>query len=89
MQSILPTCTSLQDTAVDNGGAGLVLDLAVITAGGLEGLDDSHGLLVGNLAEDDVAAVQPGGDDGGDEELGAVAVDEALEQCANNACRVP
>jgi hypothetical protein len=36
-----------------------------------------------------VAAVQPGGDDGGDEELGAVAVDEALEQCANNACRVP
>lgn len=47
------------------------------TAGGaasLDGLDDVDGLLVSNLAEDDVAAVEPRGDDGGDEELGAVAV---------------
>lgn len=32
-------------------------------------------LGVRDLAEDDVAAIQPGGGDGGDEELGAVAVD--------------
>ena len=33
-----------------------------------------HRLLVCNLAEDDVLAVKPAGDDRGDEELGAVSV---------------
>jgi hypothetical protein len=65
---------SLQGTTVDNGGAGLILDLAVVTASGLEGRDNGQGSLVSDLAEDDVAAVQPGGHDGGDEELGAVGV---------------
>ena len=37
-----------------------------------DGVDDVHAL--DDLAEDDVAAVEPLGLDGGDEELGAVAV---------------
>nr|WNZ75859.1 hypothetical protein [Trichoderma harzianum] len=65
---------SLQDTGGGDGGAGLVLNLAVITTGGLESSNNGHGLLVSDLAEDDVAAVQPRGDDSGDEELRAVAV---------------
>jgi len=73
IQSTLLLYTSLQGTAVNNGGARLILDLAVITAGGLEGHDNVHGVLV-DLAEDDVAAVQPRGDNGGDEELRAVGV---------------
>jgi hypothetical protein len=32
-----------------------------------------HGLDIGDLTEDDVLAIEPRGDDGGDEELGAVA----------------
>ena len=40
----------------------------------LDLLDNLLPLFVRNLAEDDVAAVEPGGDDGGDEELGAVGV---------------
>ena len=55
-------------------GDGAALDLT--TAGAL-GLDLPHELLavlVSDLAEDDVLAVQPAGDDGGDEELGAVGV---------------
>jgi len=73
IQSTLLLYTSLQDTGVGNGGARLILDLAVITAGGLEGHDNGHGVSI-DLAEDDVAAVQPRGDDGGDEELRAVGV---------------
>jgi hypothetical protein len=65
---------SLQGTAGGDGRARLILDLAVITTSGLKGLDNIQGLLVGNLAENDVAAVQPRGDNGGDEELGAVAI---------------
>jgi hypothetical protein len=38
----------------------------------LDGLDDVHAL--DDLAEDDVLAVEPGGGDGADEELGAVGV---------------
>ena len=48
------------------------------TGGGTKGLDlldDVHGLLISNLTEDDVLAVEPRGDNGGDEELGAVAVE--------------
>ena len=65
---------NLSLTAVDDGGAGVVLDSTALGASGLEGADNIHGGLVGDLAEDDVAAVQPRSDDGGDEELGAVAI---------------
>jgi hypothetical protein len=60
-------------TAVDDGG----LDVAAEGAGGgaesLDLLDDLHGLVISDLAEDDVLAIEPRGDNGGDEELGAVA----------------
>jgi hypothetical protein len=62
-----------RSTRVDDGGAQAVLDSTGLGAGGLEGLDDVQGVLVSDLAEDDVAAVEPRGNDGGDEELGAVA----------------
>lgn len=58
---------------LDDGRLLAVLDGTAGGTGSLDGLDDLEGLIVGNLAEDDVAAVQPGGHDGGDEELGAVA----------------
>lgn len=60
----------------DGGRAVLVLDGAAGGAAGLDALDDAHGLgvAVGHLAEDDVAAVEPLGLDGGDEELRAVGV---------------
>jgi hypothetical protein len=57
-----------------NGGDTIaVLDGTAGRAASLNGLDDGDGLGVSDLAEDDVAAVEPRGDDGGDEELGAVA----------------
>lgn len=62
----------LELAAVDDGGGDLGRDFAVAGARGLDGADDGHGLVVCDLAEDDVLAVQPAGDDGGDEELGAV-----------------
>ena len=65
----------LQLSGTDNGRRVVVLDLAGAAAGGLDGLDDPHRLVVGNLAEDDVLAIEPGGHDGGDEELRAVAGD--------------
>jgi hypothetical protein len=46
--------------------------LAGLGSDTLDGLDNVETLL--DLAEDDVLAVQPGGLDGADEELGAVAV---------------
>jgi hypothetical protein len=63
-------------TGLDDGRGVLVLDRARVAAASLDGPDDALGLgiVIGDLAEDDVLAVQPGGDDGGDEELGAVAV---------------
>ena len=67
----------LLGTSVDDGwwvGGGL--DGAAAGAAGLDGLDDALrlGVVVRDLAEDDVAAVEPRGHDGGDEELGAVGV---------------
>lgn len=58
-----------------DGGGVLVLDGAGVAAASLNGADNTLGLniIVGNLAEDDVLAIEPRGDDGGDEELGAVA----------------
>lgn len=60
-------------TAVDDGG----LDSGADGAGGgtesLDLLDNVQGLGISDLAEDDVLAIEPRGDNGGDEELGAVA----------------
>ena len=50
--------------------------------GAVEVLDLAHNLhALGNLAEHDVAAVQPGGFDGADEELGAVGVGAGAVYC--------
>lgn len=59
----------------DGGDTLAVLDGTAGGAASLDGLDDANGGLVRDLAEDDVAAVEPRGDDGGDEELGAVAME--------------
>ena len=64
----------LELTAVNDGGLLGVVDGAGSGASGLESLDNPHGLVIGNLAEDDVTAIEPRGLDGSDEELGAVAV---------------
>jgi len=47
----------LGSAGVDDGGLKLELDLAGAGASVLEGLDDVHGLLVSDLAEDDVLAI--------------------------------
>lgn len=57
---------------VDDSWLELKLDLTSSTAGGLELLDNLHAGIICDLAEDDVLAIEPRGDDGGDEELGAV-----------------
>lgn len=57
--------TGVDDSGVTPGGTRL-------GTAALDGVDDV--LATGDLTEDDVLAVQPGGDDGGDEELGTVAV---------------
>ncbi len=60
--------TSLRDDGVLG-----VLDLAGCAASSFDGLDDLHRLRIRNFAEDDVLAVQPTGDNGGDEKLRSVA----------------
>lgn len=62
----------------DGGGSTATLDGTRAGTASLDGLDDGHGgdVTGGDLAEDDVAAVEPAGHDGGDEELRAVAVRE-------------
>ena len=60
-------------TAADDGGLDVGADRAGGAAESLDGLDNVHGLLVCDFAEDDVLAVEPAGDDGGDEELGSIA----------------
>jgi hypothetical protein len=60
----------------DGGGSTTATDGTGGRTASLDGLDDGHGggVTVGDLAEDDVTAIEPAGDDGGDEELRAVAV---------------
>ena len=60
-------------TAVDDGGLDSGADGAGGGAEGLDLLDNLQGLIISDLAEDDVLAIEPRGDNGGDEELGAVA----------------
>jgi len=66
----------LLSSTVLNGRLLRELDLAATTARSLDGLDDGHALRIGviNFTEDDVLAIEPAGDDGGDEELRAVGV---------------
>jgi hypothetical protein len=72
----LAPLSRLNLAAVDNGGplAKSLVDVALLGTSELQSLDDLHRLQVSDLAEDDVAAIEPRSDDGGDEELGAVAV---------------
>ena len=60
----------LKNTGLGDGDLGL--GLAGLGALVLDSLDDVE--TFDDLAEDDVLAVEPRGDDGGDEELGAVTV---------------
>jgi len=71
------TTTRLELASGGNGGGSTTATDG--TGGGtasLDGLDDGHGgdVTVGDLTEDDVTAVEPAGDDSGDEELRAVGV---------------
>lgn len=59
--------------AVDDGGLDGRDDSSGVVTGLLESENGLQGLLISNLAEDDVLAIEPAGDDGGDEELRAVA----------------
>jgi hypothetical protein len=70
----------LGSTAVNDGGLDLVLNLTRAGTGGLKLLDDVQALAVGNLTEDNVLAIEPRGDDGGDEELRAVAASQKIRQ---------
>ena len=63
----------LQLARVDNCGILVVFDLAGAAAGSFDGFYDVEGFLVCDFAEDDVLAIEPAGDDGGDEELGSIA----------------
>jgi len=75
MRPSCPCCRTahLGSTTVHDGGLELVLDLAGTRSGTFEILDDLHAGVIGNLAEDDVLAIEPRSNDGGDEELGTVA----------------
>jgi len=67
--------TNLELAGIDDGRRVLVLDGTSVATAGLDGADNAHRLdiVLGNLSENDVLSVQPGGDDGGDEELRSVA----------------
>jgi hypothetical protein len=64
----------LFSAGVDDGWLELKLHLTGSAASGLELLYDLHACIICDLAEDDVLAIEPGGDDGGDEELRAVTI---------------
>jgi len=66
---------NLQDTGLDNGWLLVVVDLATSTASSLKSVDDVQRWLISNLTEDNVLAIEPAGNYGGDEELGTVAME--------------
>lgn len=68
-----PCHARLSLASTGDGRGVLVLDGASVAASGLDRLDNALGLLVRDLTEDDVLAIEPRGHDGGNEELGAVA----------------
>lgn len=53
----------------------LILDGTAAASAGFNRLNNAHGLgiAVGNLAENDMLAIEPRGDNSGDEELGTVS----------------
>ena len=65
--------SNLKLTRLDNGWLLVVVDLSASTASSLESTDNTHGLLISDLAEDNVLAIEPSGDNCGNKELGAVA----------------
>jgi hypothetical protein len=69
-------CYLLDASGSDGRRAVLVLDGAAAGTAGLDRSDRLVGLdiAIGNAAEDDVLAIEPRSDDGGDEELRTVAV---------------
>ena len=71
----------LSAAAVDDRGLDSRADRAAGAAKSLDLLDNLHGGIVGNLAEDDVLAIEPGGHNGGDEELRAVAEGDVRKIC--------
>lgn len=73
--------TNLQDARLDNGGFLVILDLAAAAAGSLKRPNNMHGLLISNLAEDDVLAIEPAGYHSGNEELRAVAIETSCQLC--------
>jgi len=54
------------------------LDLSAARASLLESIDDFHRLAISDFTEDDMLAIEPRGDDGGDEELGAIGVGTSI-----------
>lgn len=80
IELILKTSTLLLGTTVDDGGLESCADLTTARAKGLEFLDDLHAVLISNFAEDDVLAIEPRGDNGGDEELRSVAARTVLAE---------
>lgn len=67
-------CTGSSFAAGDDLRLDGVFDRASVGTAGFNGTDDLLGLevAIGNGTKDDVLSVEPRGDDGGDEELGAV-----------------
>lgn len=69
-----------------------MLDSTRVGADSLDGADDLHRLdiALGDTAEDDVLAIEPRGNDGGDEELGAVAVSKSVpkEGSRQHGCKL-
>lgn len=63
----------LERTRVDNGGLDSRADSAGAAANSFNLLDDLVGVIVSDLTENNVLAVQPRGHNGGDEELRTVA----------------
>lgn len=70
--------SDLLGTRVDNGRLELQVDLTSTGASLLEFANDLQAFGISNLAKDDVLAIEPRGDDGGDEELRSVAAGNRL-----------
>ena len=71
-----------EGATVHNGGLHVVFNCAAAGASCLQGSDNIHRLFIGDLAEDNMAAVKPTGDDGGNEELRAVAAEGESEKAS-------
>jgi hypothetical protein len=67
-------------TAVDDCGLELQLDLSGAATSGLELLDDVHAGFICNLSKDNMLAIEPGGDDRSDEELGAITARNVISK---------